>query len=215
MIKRRILELLLEHVSVPHRGHPVPGESRHVLSVALVWPRMAIAHKTATRAVTFTDGVYRPDADSWTQRILFKEAVEGPFGIRVEVSEAMTATQWSEALARLGSAAWTLAGTHVLDLVEGPATSILWKAPFDALARTATAAVKNDPRPVAVAFMDLQCEKWAADREQRLSLAMTAPDDLVRVTRKRVAGKWQSRRSVAVRANQANGEAVLLARVYA
>ena len=213
-MKRRILELLLDNIHVPKRGRAGAGDSRHVLRVSLIWPRMAIAHKTAVSAVTLRDGVHRPPAASWTQRALFKEAVEGPFGIRVEVSEAMTDTQWAEAVARLGSAVWTMAGGQLGDFAAGPLAALLWKAPFDALARTSTAAAKNEPPVVAAGTLDVRCDDWTALQEERLSLALAAPDDVTRVRRRRVGGKYQARRTTLIQRGEPNGEAELIARVY-
>ncbi len=214
MIKRRILELLLDNLHVPQRGRNGSGETRHMLRVSLVWPRMAIAHKTSAGVIIMRDGVYRPDPDSWTQRALFKEAVEGPFGVRIEVSEALSETQWSESLARLGNAVWTLAGAQIGDFAEGPLTSLLWRTPFDALARTTTAAAKNEPRLVAFGTLDVQCDQWPALEGKRLMLSMCAPQDISRVSRRRVGGKLQSRRTTLIQRGDANGQAELLARVY-
>ncbi len=214
MIKRRILELLLDRVHVPKRGRNGSGESRHMLRVSLIWPRMAIAHKTAVNAVSFRDGVYRPSAASWTQRALFKEAVEGPFGIRVEVSEAMSDKQWAEAVARFGSAVWTLAGGQFGDLAAGSLAALLWQAPFDALSRTTTAAARSDPPIVAAGTLDVRCDDWPALEEERLTLTMTAPDDVIRIQRRRVGGSLQTRRSTLIKRDEANGETELIARVY-
>ncbi len=214
MIKRRILELLLDNVQIPRRGRDGSGETRHMLHVSLVWPRMAIAHKTAAGVMILRDGVYRPDPESWTQRALFKEAVEGPFGVRVEVSEALSDTQWSEAVARLGNAVWTMAGTQIGGFAENPVTSLLWRAPFDALSRTATAAARKEPRLIAAGTLDMQCDEWPALQDKRLALTMRAPEDISRVSRRRVAGKLQSRRTTIIKSGETNGKTELLARVY-
>ncbi len=215
MIKRRILELLLNYVRVPSRGETdASGESRHILRVSLVWPRMAIAHKTAVTAVELRDGLYRPAADSWTERIFFKEAVEGPFGLRIEVSEALSSGQWSEAVTRLGQAVWTMAGAQIVDFAEHPVTALLWRAPLEAMARKAGAAGREDPRPVASGTLDMRCDGWNALQEQLLRVPLVAPEDLSRVARRRVDGKLQSRSRVLLRRGEANGDVELTGRVY-
>ncbi len=204
----------MDHVRVPQAGRTGVGDSRHVLRVDLIWPRMAIARKTAERAVTLQDGVYRPDPASWSERALFKESVEGPFGVRVEISEALNNAQWADAVARLGQAVWSLAGASMADLAGNPVSAMLWRVPMDALGRAASAAAKNPPRPVAAGVLDMDCQEWAARNEKRVSIPMLAPADVHDVTRRRVGGKTQARRTVLIRGGDANGEAALIARVY-
>lgn len=214
MIKRRILELLLDTLRVPRHGRDSPGETRHMLRVSLVWPRMAIAQKISAGVIVMRDGVYRPDAGSWTERALFKESVEGPFGIRAEVSEALSESQWADALSRLGNAVWTMAGTQIGDIADNPLTTLLWRTPFDALSRTAAAATRNEPRLIASGAMDMQCDAWIALEEKRLDLSMRAPADVSRISRRRVGGKLQSRRTAIVQRDEPNGNIEFLARVY-
>lgn len=215
MIKRRILELLLGQIEIARHGGGDTGDrTRHLVRIILVWPRMAIANKTFLRAVVLHNGVFRPDPDSWTDSVVFKEAVEGPFGVRVEVSDVLSESQWSEAVARLGHAVWTMAGAHIVDFAENPVTAMLWKAPFDGLARTVTAAAKTEPRTVAAGRIDLQCESWKAIQQNRFEIEMQVPEDIVRVSRRRVGGKLQSRRTLVLKDGEPNGAVELVGRVY-
>ena len=76
MSKRRILELLLEEVTVNTTGRRVKLSSGHMLATSLVWPRAGISERVAVKTIDFIDNAADMGKEKWTRKVLFKETVE-------------------------------------------------------------------------------------------------------------------------------------------
>lgn len=64
--------------------------SNHLVGIDLVCPRSTVNRKSSNRTVTLEKGVFAPEAPSWTDSVIFKESVEGRFGIEVTVTEPIS-----------------------------------------------------------------------------------------------------------------------------
>lgn len=65
-------------------------ESNHAMTATLLWPRMSIARKESALSCALTKGAADYADAPWHETILFKEVVEGTFGVRVEVTESLS-----------------------------------------------------------------------------------------------------------------------------
>ena len=64
--------------------------SRHVLQASLLWPRVAIAKKTQEQPLEIKNGKVSAETLPWGRRMLFKEGVEGHFGLSLAVTVSLS-----------------------------------------------------------------------------------------------------------------------------
>ena len=64
--------------------------TNHLLGIDLVCPRPTVARKSSERALALESGIFAPQTQAWTESVVFKETINGRFGIAVTVSEALT-----------------------------------------------------------------------------------------------------------------------------
>ena len=113
---------------------PAKNENR-LVGIDLVCPRPTVARKSSERIVALTDGVFAPPSPAWTESVVFKETINGRFGLAVTVSEALSDAT-SEAFFRTGA-------TALLKLFSGlagaamnvPELDDLAEVPFSALSK--------------------------------------------------------------------------------
>ena len=113
---------------------PAKNENR-LVGIDLVCPRPTVARKSSERVIALTDGVFAPPSPAWTESILFKETINGRFGLAVTISEALSDAT-SEAFFRTGA-------TALLKLFSGfagaamnvPELDDLAEVPFSALSK--------------------------------------------------------------------------------
>ena len=79
---RRLLVLPL----YPQYSGTTTGSVFDAVTAALVWPRPGIARKLSVADRTFVARRFEPDPGSWVETVLFKEIVQGKFGIEISVS---------------------------------------------------------------------------------------------------------------------------------
>ncbi len=93
--------------------------SRHVLQAALLWPRVAIARKAQEQPLEIKKGKVNAETLPWGRRMLFKEGVEGHFGISLAVTVSLTQTEWENCLKYLLGQSFKLAAGVVDDYEPG------------------------------------------------------------------------------------------------
>ena len=107
--------------------------TNHLLGIDLVCPRPTVARKSSERVLALEDGVFAPPSPAWTESVVFKETINGRFGISVTVSEALTdaametffrtgATALVKFLAGFAGAAVTI--PHLDDIAEIPFSAV-------------------------------------------------------------------------------------------
>lgn len=87
---KKTMEVHVESVQLVSTGKASKKETQHALSATLIWPRPAIARKEAALSCELVKGGVDFATAPWHETILFKEQVEGKFGVQVEVSEALS-----------------------------------------------------------------------------------------------------------------------------
>jgi len=108
--------------------------SERLVTVSLVWPRPLMAVRVAVQTHTFARDGFDVSGHDWSERILFKETVEGPFGVVVQVSESMTAQQLARVAGSIGEAVLRAAGAQAASIAVGPGLKALARFPFTFLA---------------------------------------------------------------------------------
>ena len=128
---RGTVELALE--SVRGEGPLASGGARpteRLVTATLLWPRPLIAERVAVRTLAFERGGLDLSERDWTERILFKETVEGPFGLLLQVSEPLAATQVARLAAAFGAALLRTAGTEIGRLAANPWSATMVRFPL-------------------------------------------------------------------------------------
>lgn len=153
-VKKRDIEVTIQSLSLERAGSiKVPSESRHAVTVDLIWPRTTVSVKRFTRVVTLKKNVCQFEGlQDWADSILFKGTVEGRFAIRVMVSRPLIDSIAEKLLRGIMKAA---AG-EVADRVEGFVPKDLDKifsSPIDAVG-TLIAGEEQVPLAEATRVMD-------------------------------------------------------------
>ncbi len=186
--RRDTLELTLEHVQGAESwAHQRAGAERLVMAT-LVWPRPLIAERVAARAYPFEKSKLDLAGRDWSERIFFKENVEGPFGLVIQVTEPLTAQELRRVTASLGDVLLKTTGTELARLAAGPWTATLARFPFTHLAGALSDAGKN-PTIVAAGQTTI-----LPGTPGPLEIPLSLPRDVTRVRRQRVGGRTRTRR---------------------
>ena len=81
---KKDVEILLQHIKLSTK--PLRLKSTHLLKATLVWPRMGVSQKTAEKELRLAKGEWNLNQADWCSRVLFKETVEGNFGLQFGVT---------------------------------------------------------------------------------------------------------------------------------
>ncbi|MFC1462456.1 hypothetical protein ACFLQU_02515 [Verrucomicrobiota bacterium] len=214
-MKRQILELTLEKLSLEVTGARKNANSVHVVTVGLIWPRPAIAEKLAVKVLDVAGKSCSLARKPWVERILFKETVEGPFGVELTVSEPVSDRQVADFMRFMGSAMFKLAASEVADLVVNPLAGALTGTPLRYLSKEISSSGKKAPRIIAAGSVDLRAEDLVRHgKNSPVKLRLRTEEGVHSVVRTRKHGKSSVRKTTLLEAGQPNGEAVLGARLY-
>lgn len=129
--EKRTIEVLLVSADIKGGLQKLLLKSRNLINVDLVWPRVGVQKKSASREAWFVKSRCDFSKENWTQRVLFREEVEGHAGLAVTISENLT-DEWIEKFLRLVA---KNAFKVTADVVEKYTTGVsdVAAAPFDAL----------------------------------------------------------------------------------
>ncbi len=169
------VEVLLHSAKLTDAGlQKILRKSRNLLTVDLIWPRSAIAKRTASREVNFVKSEAKFTDEPWTKRILFREDIEGHCGIAVSVSESLN-TENLEKFLRL-AARYALKTSA--DVVGGYTVGIadIATAPVDALATMA--GTYPGPKTIAQGIVDITDDflpSAGTDRVVEIPLTVVKP----------------------------------------
>ena len=213
MVKRMVCELSLERVEVGVSGANKTG--MHMLLASLVWPRAAIAERVAIKKLRMDGDAADLSKAGWTGRILFKEIVQGPFGIEIGLTGPLADPQIERLLSFVGSTLLKLAAAGAGDAASTDLGGGLMKIPFQLLAGKTTQPKPEDAPLIASGRVDLPAaEEWQAGKTVRVEVPLTAPRTIHKTTRQRRHGEVSARRRTLLKAGESNGRAILTARLY-
>ena len=213
MHKRQVVELSLRSILGLSRGLGSGRTRCHLVVARLVWPRPSIAEKVAFKTVTLDREGLDLSGQPWHAGILFKETVQGPFGLQVSVSEPLTNERAAELFSFLVSSALKIVGREVGSVLGGALVGDLAEVPFKYLSKAVEASRKKLPDMVAAGSIDAGVGDWSAGGDTALRIPLAAPRSVYKTVRSRKAGQAGRRRRL-VKEGQENGEAVVTARVY-
>ena len=84
------LEILLVRAEINGLPERKLLKSRNLGAVDLIWPRTGVAKKSAAREMVFKKGVADFTSEAWTNRVLYREEIEGRCGFAVTITEPVT-----------------------------------------------------------------------------------------------------------------------------
>jgi hypothetical protein len=206
--KRDTLEMLLTGIHGVGPWSRGGKQSERLVTVTLVWPRPLVASRVAVQTHTFTSEGLVVDNMDWSERILFKENVEGPFGVIVQISQSMTAQQVARIAGVVGDAILRAAGSEVARIAVGPGLTALARFPFTFLAGEVAGLGKTAQVVAAGRATFLPGEAGVVE------IPLQVPDDVVQVRRSTKAGRSQIRRDIVHQAGEIAGKVLLDLRYY-
>lgn len=136
------------------------GSHHHVVTVELIYPRIGVASKSTVKTVVFKKGAFDADGLSWTQKICFKEGVEGNFGLHVTVSETLTATQLRKLARFIAGKSLDIGADVVEDAIPTPIVDEIAKQPLLYASKQFLATTKA--KTIAEGFLDLNASLFDA-----------------------------------------------------
>ena len=178
--------------------------SERLVTVSLIWPRPLVASRVAVQTHTFTHAGLNTAALGWSETVLFKENVEGPFGVVVQVSQSMTAQQIARVAGALGDAVLRAAGSEMARVAVGPGLTALARFPFTFLA----GGISNLGKTATVEAAG-RASFVPGQQDGEVEVPLLVPEDVVRVRRSSRGGRTQTRRQTLHKANDPAGVAKL------
>lgn len=154
--KKNIL-VTLEELDIPSlRGD---GVQQHLLSMDFIWPRLSIAKKNSTMTVAIVNGLCATDTWSLTNKLCFKESVEGVFGFHVALTETITATKIRQFLRYTAGKTANLASDAVEDAIPIPMLDEIAALPMVYLSKQLLSS--TDPDLIAEGCYDMNAADFS------------------------------------------------------
>ena len=212
----RTLELMLDKVTVKETGAR-RKKGQHMVIATLVWPRPLIAERVSAKTLAFEGNVVDLKKSDWITRIVFKERVDGPFGVELGVTERMSDSEIADFFKFLGSSLMKLMGNEAEDMMTSSLTGGLIKIPFQFLSKFISDIGDKGPKIIAGGSICLHAEEtWKKKNTETktFKVPLTAPETIYKVTRTRRHGQMQSRRRTILKAGDDNGIIEFAGKVY-
>jgi len=186
--QRDTLEMQLQAIQGTGPWSRGSKRSERIVTVTLVWPRPLVASRVALQTHTFTASGLDVAGKDWSERILFKETVEGPFGVIAQISESMSAQQLAKVAAALGTMILRAAGNEAARVAVGPGLAALARFPFTYVAGELSSLGKT-ARVVAAGRATLM-----PGQRGSVEIPLAVPEDVIRLRRSTRAGRTKTRR---------------------
>ena len=212
----RTLEMMLDRVEVKETGTR-RKDGQHMVIVTLVWPRPLIAERVSAKMLGFEGNVVDLKKSDWITRIVFKERVDGPFGIELGVTERMSDSEIADFFKFLGSSLMKLMGNEAEDMMVSSLAGGLVKIPFQFLGNFISDLGEKGPKIIARGSICLHAEETWKEKNtetKTFKVPLTSPDTIYKVTRRRREGTFQTRRRKLIEAGADNGVIVFTGKVY-
>ncbi len=214
MSSRKTLELSLDRVELVNCGSANKRAGKHVLLVSLIWPRPAIAERNAVKTFSLKDNIANLEDSDWISRILFKETVDGTFGIKVTVTEPMTDGQIGKFFAFAGSSMMKLAADQVSGLISGAVGGGMAEIPFQFLAKVAKDAGNISANVLGVGSTEVNVVSSSKSaKKMRMEIPLLVPRVVYATRRKGKHGSVTTRRRVILKEGESNGRLFLTAKI--
>lgn len=204
--KRRIMEVSLLGVELTTGRKRKAG--KHLAAARLVYPRPGIAERVAVKPVQLKAGRRGRGATSWSEQILFKEVVQGPFALSVELTDAMTDSELGKVIDSLASAVLKVAGNEMVDAAAGPMGGVLMGLPVRFF--SAMMSKKEVPKVLGSGSVDLCADgRWASGKTRKVKIELTAEKDVYEIRRSTRGGSPRMARKRVLKAGEISGSVTL------
>jgi len=154
----RTLEMMLDKVTVKETGAR-RKKGQHMVIATLVWPRPLIAERVSAKTLEFEGNVVDLKKSDWITRIVFKERVDGPFGVELGVTERMSDSEIADFFKFLGSSLMKLMGNEAEDMMVSSLAGGLVKIPFQFLSKFISDIGDKGPKIIAGGSICLHAEE--------------------------------------------------------
>jgi len=207
---KRDIEVTLAEVALTATGQRA-GLTRHVLGAALLWPRLGTARKVATTELQLRQGAWSAAGRGWSQRMLFKESVQGRFAFSLTLTAALTDAAAESFMRNLAGHLLKLAGESVEDLDVATLAGSFAAFPLNYLAKAVLK--ERAPATLAEGVIDLDAGALQAGARILWEVPLTAPAGIYRAVQRRSARAARPSRQELVPVGGAVGRAVVEARL--
>lgn len=193
------------------------GKSKRLADFRLVYPRLTLAQKTSSKTLAL-DGaeIVKPDFGTWTGGILFKEPVQGTFGIEFSLSAPMTDKELEGAAASVGASLLRLLGDAMADAVGIKALGGFLELPAAGLAKAVTGKAAT-VRTAAQGVIDIDASAYAALKSGEtatIPIPVLAAHDIVEERRRPTKTEDRVTRRTIAKADAPVGTVTLQLKAY-
>ncbi len=203
-MERRIVVMEMGALRLENSGVRKGKAARHLLIARLIWPRSMIAERKAVKPVEILDGESHLAEAPWVDRILFKETMQGPYGLEVAVTEAIDDDVLAKAFGQLAKGTLRALTGVVADAASGFGEDMV-KLPLQMASTLLSDALGGEPSLLAQGAIDLEAPGGPA-RRRVVDIPLTVPRTLYRPARAVGAqGKSHKRRRKWLSQGDANG----------
>ncbi len=215
MAQTRVLELSLEQVQIDKGKTDRKGQTRRLVISTLVWPRPRISDRVSVKTLDFHNNASDLTKSTWTEKILFKERVLGPFGVQINVTEHVTESQAADFLPFLGSSLFKLVGAEAKKMMLTSFEGSLLKLPFEYLAKIIAVSGSKAPKVPNSGIVDLDpSANWGKAGPVRIEIPLKAVRPIYKMTRSKGSKGNRSKRQLIVETGQINGSVIVSGKLY-
>lgn len=176
---KRLVEVELVRCEIDGVPEKTLLKSRNLGCVDMIWPRAGIAKRSSAREFVFSRGKVDFTGESWANRVIFREEVDGHTAFAVTVTEPVAVQKVRQFLRLTAKYALKQGADFVESAMLGYGD--LASAPVDALA--AMVGEKNAPKPIAQGVVDIP-----ELPEEGASMILEIPLRRPKVLKKRILG---------------------------
>ncbi|MDD5707108.1 MAG: hypothetical protein PHR35_14385 [Kiritimatiellae bacterium] len=208
---KREIEVTLAEVTLTATGKPL-SRTRHMLSAGLIWPRLGTARKSTALPVRLDRGTLPGAPLPWSQRVLFKEGVEGHFAFEVALTEALSDAAVEAFMRALSGHLLKLATGRIEEMEPPTLSGNLAALPLSYLAKTVLK--ERAPATLASGALDLDASSLPPSGQSvRWTIPLTASSAIEREKARRSARAARPLRQVIVPTGGVAGSVVVEALV--
>lgn len=180
MATRKTIEILADNIKLNViSSKKTKAETKHVLTIEILWPRPTIQTKTYARVITLANGQFSPLEKDWLNKILAKETTEGQFGVKIGISSAMTNDMLNKFFKSLFKTTFGLIADTVEDIPASKFTGKLLSTPFDFIASN----VEITEEEIAACEFVVDTNSFKKEAiQQTITVPLVATKDLVKIS---------------------------------
>ncbi len=215
MYKRQIMELHLEKIELAIDGYEFKQVGRHILACDLLWPRPLISSRQTVKELELEQGGIVFKKLPWHKSVLFKEVVQGPFALSVNLSSPMTTVQMQKLMASVGSILSKSAAGEVDDVIESALLSSVVSQALKAAGKKVSGLVDEYGDWLLEGACDVVFSEGKKDAvTQKIKIPLRLAKDITKTTRRRQQGRSKVKRETVAEKGAPAGEVTLRASLY-